>query len=490
MKMKIKFRILTLVVAVSILVASTILVSKIVQFSRFADSSVRDSLDRALLKVLNEVELLEDKASRIAALYFANDHLIVNAVASGNREALLNRAKQIYNETRVELCVIIDLSGRVLVRPGNPEEYGDDMSMMHSARWALTGGNFTTTEYGPTVSMAACSGAPIHDEQGRLIGAVVVGFRLDTNEFVDKHKRISGSEITIFRRDARVATTLLNEDGTRAVGIKEDEIVSRMVLAGNSYSGRTTIFGEDFLVKYIPFLNPDGEAIGMLGVGHSLREKTNTIWSFVKTGMFSTFVILAVNALCVLFITNRVTVSIEQMLNKINNDALTGVYNRRFLEENMEKIIKSLSRSEGTLTLIMIDIDYFKDYNDTYGHNKGDDCLKIVAKILEQCTTRTDDFTVRYGGDEFVAVLTNTDEAGARMIAQKLLKNVQELNMPHSNSMVAQCVTISIGITTATAAHSQSWVDYVKRADEALYMSKQKGRNQYTYLDFTAKPNV
>jgi diguanylate cyclase (GGDEF)-like protein len=135
------------------------------------------------------------------------------------------------------------------------------------------------------------------------------------------------------------------------------------------------------------------------------------------------------------------------------------------------------------MSVFMIDVDYFKKYNDTYGHEQGDVCLRSVARALAGSISRANDFVARYGGEEFVIVLSDTDEAGARAVAQKALENVQRLNMPHANSTVAPFVTVSIGITTGVVAYGQSQEEYLKRADEALYMSKQGGRNQYTFLE-------
>jgi diguanylate cyclase (GGDEF)-like protein len=166
---------------------------------------------------------------------------------------------------------------------------------------------------------------------------------------------------------------------------------------------------------------------------------------------------------------------------KIYFDALTGIHNRRYFDENQDRIIKTLSRSGGKLSLMMIDIDFFKNYNDTYGHKEGDNCLRMVADTLEKCVTRTDDFIARYGGEEFVVVLPNTDQKGACVIAKKLLKNMRELKIPHAKSAAADYVTVSIGVTTGAVSHTQDMDDYVRRADEMLYKSKQNGRNKYSF---------
>lgn len=172
------------------------------------------------------------------------------------------------------------------------------------------------------------------------------------------------------------------------------------------------------------------------------------------------------------------------LTDKIHYDVMTGIYNRRFLEENLVRLIRSVSRHGGELSILMIDVDCFKKYNDTYGHSEGDKCLKAVAAILTESLSRADDFAARYGGEEFVVALPNTGRKGAGVVADKILENIRAKNMPHEKNEAAACVTVSIGITTARAAHQQSGADYIKRADEALYISKQSGRNGYTYLSF------
>jgi len=175
---------------------------------------------------------------------------------------------------------------------------------------------------------------------------------------------------------------------------------------------------------------------------------------------------------------------LEVKAEKIYYDALTGIYNRRYFDENLEQIIKSLSRPAGTLSLMMVDIDFFKKYNDTYGHSAGDNCLINTATALSGMMAREGDFVARYGGEEFVVVLPHTDENGARLFAEKLLESVRKLGIPHETSEVAHFVTISIGATTGSVRHTQKAVDYIKSADKALYLSKQNGRNRYTYISF------
>ena len=172
--------------------------------------------------------------------------------------------------------------------------------------------------------------------------------------------------------------------------------------------------------------------------------------------------------------------TIEDLFTKAHVDALTGAYNRRFMENNLRRLMEMLALGGGYLSIIMMDIDYFKRYNDSYGHDQGDACLREVAAALRNSVSRPLDFVARYGGEEFIAVLPHTDEGGAQLVAQKMLDAVYAKEIPHVASDVAPFVTISIGVVTGRVAFIQSWEDYVHRADEALYASKEQGRNRIT----------
>lgn len=172
---------------------------------------------------------------------------------------------------------------------------------------------------------------------------------------------------------------------------------------------------------------------------------------------------------------------LETEVDKIYYDPLTGLYNRRYLDENLEHIMSSLSRSGGALSVLMVDIDHFKIYNDFYGHLQGDECLKIIAAAIQKSAVRADDFAVRYGGEEFAVILPNTKKSGALYIAHILIEKICELQVPHEESPVARHVTVSVGVTTGRVRHTHKAAHYLKRADDMLYKSKQNGRNMFTY---------
>ena len=181
--------------------------------------------------------------------------------------------------------------------------------------------------------------------------------------------------------------------------------------------------------------------------------------------------------------TNELYKSNLSLEEKVHHDGLTEIYNRRYLDDSLPRIIKALSRASGELSVLMIDIDFFKNYNDTYGHAQGDTCLKKVAAQLQTSLARASDVVARYGGEEFIIILPNTNEKGARRVAERILNNIASINIPHETSDAAPYVTVSVGGTTAQVMYTQTPEDYIKRADQALYISKNNGRARYTFLE-------
>jgi len=162
-------------------------------------------------------------------------------------------------------------------------------------------------------------------------------------------------------------------------------------------------------------------------------------------------------------------------------DGLTNLYNRRRLDELLDHEWNRCQRSKQPLSLVMIDIDYFKPFNDTYGHAMGDQCLKDVAWTLKDCLKRPGDIVARYGGEEFAVLLPYTDSEGADAMAERLREEVEALKIPHDSSEISRYVTISLGVaTTFTSSTLVSSAELLKAADNALYQSKKNGRNRVT----------
>ncbi|MCL1878045.1 MAG: GGDEF domain-containing protein [Defluviitaleaceae bacterium] len=173
----------------------------------------------------------------------------------------------------------------------------------------------------------------------------------------------------------------------------------------------------------------------------------------------------------------------HEHLNQLHYDVLTGIFNKRYLDEHMENILNNMGRTGDTVSILKADVDFFKQFNDLYGHAAGDTCLRRVADELKNCLFRSHDFVVRYGGEEFMAVMPYTREEGARRVADRMLEKIRALQLPHSGSDVSEHITISIGLVTGQD-NPTNWVseDFYRRVDEALFHAKNNGRNQYAYL--------
>ncbi|MGP2656549.1 diguanylate cyclase [Malaciobacter sp. WC5094] len=167
-------------------------------------------------------------------------------------------------------------------------------------------------------------------------------------------------------------------------------------------------------------------------------------------------------------------------------DDLTKLYNRRFFNETIEKEIRRVKREGIYLSLLSLDIDHFKKYNDTYGHPKGDDILMQVAKNLEETTSRATDYVFRMGGEEFCIIFSNLDIDESMVYAQKIVRNIENLKIEHNQNTASKFVTISAGLVVQKSEHIENQEQLYRASDKALYKAKINGRNQ-VYLSNDSK---
>ena len=173
--------------------------------------------------------------------------------------------------------------------------------------------------------------------------------------------------------------------------------------------------------------------------------------------------------------------SIDKLLEEVNIDSLTNVYNRSYFDKKMSSLYSDIpEKTKKNFSLLMIDVDCFKQYNDCYGHLKGDECLKQIAQVIKKGIQRTNDFVVRYGGEEFIVVLPYIKRRGANTVAKKIQKLLEKENILHENSKISDRVTLSIGVASATVDKNSSYQCLISEADKNLYNSKKSGRNKVT----------
>ncbi|WRH67029.1 MAG: PleD family two-component system response regulator [Planktothrix sp. GU0601_MAG3] len=169
----------------------------------------------------------------------------------------------------------------------------------------------------------------------------------------------------------------------------------------------------------------------------------------------------------------------RQLQNLASYDSLTTLANRRHFDEYFADTWKQMLEEQQPLSLLLCDLDFFKNYNDNYGHPAGDICLKLVAQALDRSVSNTQDLVARYGGEEFAIILPNTDLQGALKVAQNIQEEVQKLRIDHNYSMVNSVVTVSIGISCQIPRPDTSAEHLLEITDQALYEAKEKGRNKY-----------
>ncbi len=177
--------------------------------------------------------------------------------------------------------------------------------------------------------------------------------------------------------------------------------------------------------------------------------------------------------------TKRLKKANKKLENVSYTDVLTSLHNRRYFNFIYDKELKRAKRERKFITFMMLDIDFFKQYNDTYGHMEGDKALVSVAKVLKEILKRPSDYVFRLGGEEFGVILSDTDTKNSAKVASKICEAIKSKKIPHKNSSAGEYVTISIGVVSCVADDALDEEILISKADEMLYEAKHKGRDTY-----------
>ena len=164
-------------------------------------------------------------------------------------------------------------------------------------------------------------------------------------------------------------------------------------------------------------------------------------------------------------------------------DGLTGIANRRFFEDSYQREWLNAQREQQPLTLMLLDIDYFKQYNDYNGHILGDACLKQIAQLLKKSVSRPRDLVARFGGEEFVLILPDTSQASAIEVVERILQSIRTADICHSSSPLDQRLSVSLGVKTIIPTQKNDKMTFLNEVDQNLYLAKEQGRNGYVIQD-------
>jgi len=515
-KLSLKIRILIPILAIFI---ASELVNLFINY-KLLDSSVNTKtnanmeifIEGSLAEIRHLNVVLEVTKQTLAKKHIAIARTVVEILDSRPDQMSPERLQQIAEPLDIIELSVADSNG-IITASSVPKYIGFDYKLHEptKAYMKLTDGTLTVLSEEPRPSTFEDDDGDINHYTGiarKNGGFIQIGFNADV---IDK-----------LQKELNIYNTIKNmKIGRNGFGM----ILSNGVITAHPNGDTSDVSGEDWYktvssgngfawlnidgtLYHVGYKNENGNTVVALVPGHECHMERNRLFLRTAILLLITLVIITVVINLIIEVTlepfNRGIKKMNQMFtdldlkpaegkrhkNEVESlndflhltiiDQLTGIYNRRYLDGGLKKIIKLHSHTECCLSVLMIDIDHFKKYNDAYGHDAGDGCLRTVAGILSECVIRKEDFIARYGGEEFAVILPNTDENGAKLVAERMLEKVRERNIPHRASDTAGYVTVSIGGATDVINHLQHGSHYIKAADKALYESKRNGRDRYT----------
>ncbi|MCL2844965.1 MAG: cache domain-containing protein [Chitinivibrionia bacterium] len=284
-----------------------VLISSIAMFKNEINSAVIEKNNVAENVVRYELKTLRTQA-HVAVLAIKNTEDLKTAILNNDRAGVLRIANELKSVAQIDYTTILDAEGNVIARTHALERYGDNLSYLSHVRLTFEGKTEARIIKSPTIPLGISAGIPIMDNDNEIIGAVTMGFRLDNPELVQRLRALTGCEITFFRDDINISSTMYFEDGSPLIGTKLSPHVSEIVLSGETYVNRRLLFGRDMLAKYFPLYDEKEEVAGVVFVGNYVEEYDRKIEAFILNGLL---IMLAALIIC-LIIAGIVSVIIER----------------------------------------------------------------------------------------------------------------------------------------------------------------------------------
>lgn len=428
------------------------------------------------------------------------------------RQMLLDRVKSGWDEMAAEFGVRqlhyhLGPGSLSFLRVHRPEKYGDRMDDLrhtivdtHEERIGRYG--FETGRiYSGLRSVVPIWTNDFENGERTYVGALEVGTSFDQllTSFADSYsvhaavlltkEHVESKMFPEFVRKFFSDNPTLNFYLEAASSESDEKIVATILPQVDLAPGFTTaqaqlirVAGKFLSAYYFPLRDYQGDREGRLppagfvlfwdDVSKPVADFGRSVWINILFAV-SGFILIEAILLAVF----RRELRMETLKKQAMTDGLTGLFNRHYFEKTLERDLNLARRARQELSLVVCDVDYFKKYNDRYGHQAGDRCLVELAGAIGKALRRESDWAVRFGGEEFVVVLPGTDSAGARLMAERLLEAVRRLRIVHEESEVSPFVTLSAGVATSREAEDPA--ELFNRADHHLYQAKEQGRDRW-----------
>lgn len=399
-------------------------------------------------------------------------------------------------DTRSELCVPVRHGGRIVailnLESTEPGAFHDQLPLLETVAEQIAGAIASARLYQEVqrrarllemvseVSKAALEAGELHPLLDRIVHYVQQHFALSLVTIL-----LVNEEGTEFEMAARAGTLELRVDqGTRWP--LRTGIVGRTLRLGEPQLVLDVRNDPDYVALHdavtSEFVVPIRFRERLLGV-FDLESTSPDAFSSENLMVFQTFADQLAGAIRIATINRQLEEANQRLQHLSSIDGLTGIANRRQFDEALENEWRRAFRNDTSLALVILDLDEFKRFNDTYGHQRGDECLRQVASTLRGSLRRAGDLVARYGGEEFVTILPDCDIPGALRYAESVRAAVQELAIPHKSSPVARIVTLSAGVSAAFPRRGAYPDELIARADQALYLAKGSGKNRVEFAD-------
>ena len=329
-----------MIIAVSLLIlltATTIAVPAIYFFSNSLEAVYSETANKGVEGLKNELEQRRTDAMRDVTVLAKNPLVIRAMQEKGAADALIRVLAPSVKEFNMDFLTVTDESGKVIVRI-HDQSKGDNIAKQLNVQKALSGTVFGAIEEGPVIKFSARAGAPVQDEQGKIIGVISGGYDITKDAFLDQVKKLYGTDVTIFLGNERVATTLL-KDGKRVIGTELNEQISTVVLKqGQNYKARADILGMDYFTSYLPLLGKDDKPIGVLFAGVStdsfIAERTKMVFTIALIALG----VSCLGAVCALYIAGKISNPIKAMLGNVQEVAAGNLTGEEIFVSSMNEI--------------------------------------------------------------------------------------------------------------------------------------------------------